>query len=132
MGSSFPLPGLQEWVVWRSGRAQNGFRHVLGLREGRQETGSAWGPAAFHWVRQKDAQSRILGNGGEKPHVCQVRLCSQGPGEPAMVFQGEEVCEALREMGVVQARAGGWQWRQWSSALLEAAGLGVGVQVRAT
>lgn len=30
----------------------------------------------------------------------------------AMVFQGEEVCEALREMGVVQARVGGWHGRR--------------------
>ena len=83
----------------------------LGAPGGCQETGSAWGPATFHRVRRKDAQSRILGNGGEKPHACQVRLCSQGTGEPAVVFQAEEVCEALREMGVVQARAGGW-WRR--------------------
>lgn len=109
-GSSSTLPGLQEWVVRGSGRAQDGFKHVLGLQEAHQETGSAWGPGTFHRVRRKDAQSRILGNGGEKPHACQVRLCSQGAGEPAVVSQGEGVWEALREMDVVQARAGGWRW----------------------
>lgn len=39
--------GPQGWVVRGLGRAQDGFRHVLGLWEGHQETGSAWGPAAF-------------------------------------------------------------------------------------
>ena len=35
------------WVVRGLGGAQDGFRHVLGLWEGHQETGSVWRPATF-------------------------------------------------------------------------------------